>query len=72
MNELQRTQWEVNLDLLAVLCEFELDNGEILDSGLKKRTSRIREIRPKEIFQDSFFEGGGSIQDDERRMILMV
>ena len=37
---------------------------------MKKRTSRIREIRPKEIFQDSFFEGGGSIQDDERRMIL--
>ena len=38
MNSLQETQWEVNLDLLEVLCDFELDSGEVV-SGVWKPKS---------------------------------
>ena len=70
MNALQRTQWEINLDVLQVMCDFELDNETEVFEELESKTSRIREIRPNEAFEKAFFVGDGNLADEERRIIL--
>ena len=70
MNALQRTQWEINLDVLQVMCDFELDSGAVIGGGLESKVSRIMEIRPKEAFEKAFFVGDGNPADEERKTIL--
>ena len=70
MNSLQETQWEINLDLLEKICDFELDGGIELEGRLVKKKARIRGIVPNQHFASAFFDEKGDNADEERRTVL--
>ena len=70
MNALQETQWEINLDLLQVICDFELDSGQVLEGALGQKDERIRKIRPKRHFQDAFYDDEDRKSKDTRGTVL--
>ena len=70
MNSLQETQWEINLDLLEKICDFELDGGIELEGRLVKKKARIKGIVPNQHFSSAFFDEKGDNGDEERRTVL--
>ena len=77
LNALQETQWEINLDLLEVICEFDLVRpgserikkyrGSLLESG---KDGLIHRITPRQEFRNSFFDSDSEQENEERELIL--
>ena len=70
MNTLQETQWEINLDLLEMICDFNLDDETELQGRLVDKDVRIKRIVPSKDFESAFFDGKGDNADEERRTLL--
>ena len=80
LNKLQETQWEINLHFISKLFDVQLfagENEEIVlgQNAWKKKTWRIKEIKPKEEFEDVYtpknFEGEIDKQSLDNRNLVM-
>ena len=77
LNALQETQWEINLDLLEAMCEFDLDTpgidrvkkykGSLLDS---KKDGLISKISPSKEFRSAFFDDDSDDENARRELVL--
>ena len=78
LNDLQDTQWEINLDFLSCIFDIELndDNRTILPhGGWKDKTYRIKKIKVKSEFETVFtpLDSKGKIDSksfDDRTLVL--
>jgi len=80
LNKLQDTQWEINLHFISKLFDVQLfagENEEIVlgQNAWKKKTWRIKEIKPKEDFEDVYppknFEGQTDKHSLDNRNLVM-
>jgi hypothetical protein len=80
LNKLQETQWEINLHFISKLFDIQLitdENEEILlgENAWMKKDGRIKEIKPKEEFEDVYtpknFEGQIDKQSLDNRNLVM-
>ena len=80
LNKLQETQWEINLHFISKLFDVQLDpeeDEEILlgENAWKGKKWRIKEIKPKEEFEDVYtpknFEGEIDKQSLDNRNLVM-
>jgi len=77
LNALQETQWEINLDLLEAMCEFDLVTpgidrvkkfrGSLLDP---KKDGLIHKIRPRKEFRGAFFDDDSEQENEGRELVL--
>lgn len=78
LNDLQETQWEINLDFLSCIFDIELNDEirtKLLPGGWADKAHRIQKIKPKAEYETVFtpLDGAGEVDDrslDERKLVL--
>ena len=77
LNALQETQWEINLDLLQVICEFDLvatDTGKLKkyrgDLRDKRKDGLIHKISPRKEFAPAFYDDDSQEENELRDLVL--